>query len=74
MTIGYYNPFPENWISRAERLFRDVHKTYPEYADKPIMDMIRLFAEDEFYHYHFLAKSYLVYCEYEWVKARSLQL
>lgn len=53
MASDYYNPFPENWVKRVESLFRDVHEAYPEYADNPIMDMIRLFAGDEFYHYHF---------------------
>lgn len=61
--MPYYNPFPENWIKRTETLFRDVRKAYPEYREIEMMDMVRKFADDEFYHYHYLAKAYLVYCE-----------
>lgn len=40
-------------------LLLNVHKRYPEYCENPFLDMVKLFARDDFYKYHYLAQEYL---------------
>ena len=38
-----------------------IWKDYDEYNDSPFIDMVELFANDDFYHLHYVAKEYLEY-------------
>jgi len=37
----------------------EVYQSYPEYHEKGFIKMVELFATDDFYHCHYVAKEYL---------------
>lgn len=37
---------------------REVHAAYPEHSARPFGEMVNLFAEDDFYHLHYVAQRF----------------
>jgi hypothetical protein len=46
-------------VDEMHKLLYDVFNQYEEHQRRGFDSMVTLFAEDDFYHYHLLARAYL---------------
>ena len=58
MSMGY-SPTIDKDVRMLLSELQSVYNNYPEYHNKPLIDMIRLFAADDFFNLHFVAVKYL---------------